>query len=153
MDRDRLSLYWLKKSPLVYSQAKGQGPLRQATILITKARKNESKKQFLMESELASLQQFPTVEVHSTIVWEKGCNDHSGLVRWIFLGVYAIFASVTKVETCLPFVPLGTWHSPGDLPVPGIKFRSSALQTDSLPSEPRGKPKLRILNSKSTISS
>ena len=107
MDRDRLSLYWLKKSPLVYSQAEGQGPLRQAMILITKARKNKSKKQFLMESELASsLQQFPTVEVHSTTAWEKRCNDHSGLVRWIFLGVYAIFASVTKVETCLPFVPL-----------------------------------------------
>ena len=29
--------------------------------------------------------------------------------------------------------------SPGDLPDPGIKPRSPALQTDSLPSEPPGK--------------
>ena len=31
--------------------------------------------------------------------------------------------------------------SPGDLPNPGIKPRSPALQTDSLPAEPPGKPK------------
>ena len=30
--------------------------------------------------------------------------------------------------------------SPGDLPDPGIEPRSSALQADSLPSEPSGKP-------------
>ena len=30
--------------------------------------------------------------------------------------------------------------SPGDLPDPGIKPRSPALQVDSLPSEPPGKP-------------
>ena len=30
--------------------------------------------------------------------------------------------------------------SPGDLPNPGIKPRSPALQTDALPSEPPGKP-------------
>ena len=32
--------------------------------------------------------------------------------------------------------------SPGDLPYLGIKPRSPALQADSLPSEPPGKPKL-----------
>ena len=31
--------------------------------------------------------------------------------------------------------------SPGDLPNTGIKPRSPALQTDSLPAEPQGKPK------------
>ena len=31
--------------------------------------------------------------------------------------------------------------SPGDLPEPGIKPRSPALQADILPSEPPGKPK------------
>ena len=31
--------------------------------------------------------------------------------------------------------------SPGDLPNPGIKRRSLALQVDSLPAEPQGKPK------------
>ena len=30
--------------------------------------------------------------------------------------------------------------SPGDLPNPGIKLGSPALQADSLPSEPPGKP-------------
>ena len=30
--------------------------------------------------------------------------------------------------------------SPGDIPDPGIKPRSPALQTDALPSEPPGKP-------------
>ena len=31
--------------------------------------------------------------------------------------------------------------SPGDLPNPGIELRSPALQADSLPVEPQGKPK------------
>ena len=35
-----------------------------------------------------------------------------------------------------------TFLSPGDLPNPGIKPRSPALQTDALPSEPPGKPYL-----------
>ena len=30
--------------------------------------------------------------------------------------------------------------SPGDLPNPGIEPRSPALQADSLPAEPQGKP-------------
>ena len=30
--------------------------------------------------------------------------------------------------------------SPGDLPAPGIKPRTPALQADALPSEPPGKP-------------
>ena len=32
-------------------------------------------------------------------------------------------------------------NTPGDLPNPGIKPRSPALQVDSLPAEPQGKPK------------
>ena len=32
--------------------------------------------------------------------------------------------------------------SPGDLPDPGMKPRSPALQADSLPSEPLGKPRI-----------
>jgi len=35
--------------------------------------------------------------------------------------------------------------SPGDLPNPGIKPRSPALQADSLPSEPPGKPLKHLL--------
>ena len=33
-----------------------------------------------------------------------------------------------------------SFHSPGDLLGPGIKSRSPALQEDSLPAEPPGKP-------------
>ena len=38
--------------------------------------------------------------------------------------------------------------SPGDLPNPGIEPRSPALQADSLPSEPPGKPRIRLLKVK-----
>ena len=36
------------------------------------------------------------------------------------------------------------FHSPGDLPDPGIKPRSPTLQADALPSEPLGKPQSQI---------
>ena len=39
----------------------------------------------------------------------------------------------------LPFPP------PGNLPNPGIKARTPALQADSLPSEPPGKPEANII--------
>ena len=39
-----------------------------------------------------------------------------------------------KYWSGLPF------HSPGDLPNPGIKPQSPTLQADALPSEPPGKP-------------
>ena len=38
--------------------------------------------------------------------------------------------------------------SPEDLPDPGIKHATPALQVDSLPSEPPGKPFLSILTAK-----
>ena len=41
--------------------------------------------------------------------------------------------------------------SPGDLPNPGIKPRSSALQTDSLPSELSGKPSIEMLYSRTLL--
>ena len=37
--------------------------------------------------------------------------------------------------------------SPGDLPDPGIKPRSPALQADTLPSEPPGKPIMDVKDS------
>ena len=36
--------------------------------------------------------------------------------------------------------PVGVFSYPGDLPNPGIEPRSPALQTDSFPAEPQGKP-------------
>ena len=45
--RDKLSFYELNKGTLVYSQAEGQGPPRQISmIVITEATKSKSKKQF-----------------------------------------------------------------------------------------------------------
>ena len=41
--------------------------------------------------------------------------------------------------------------SPGDLPNPGIKPRSPALQADSLPAEPPGKPKNTRMSSLSLL--
>ena len=41
--------------------------------------------------------------------------------------------------------------SPGDLPDPGIEPRSPSLQTDSLPSEPPGKPFVYISHFKKSI--
>ena len=38
--------------------------------------------------------------------------------------------------------------SPGDLPDPGIEPGSLALQADSLPSEPPGKPKVSVIDLK-----
>ena len=35
--------------------------------------------------------------------------------------------------------------SPGDLPNPGIELRSPALQVDSLPAEPQGKPSYKTI--------
>ena len=41
--------------------------------------------------------------------------------------------------------------SPGDLPNPGIKPRSPALQVDFLPAEPQGKPKITGVGSLSLL--
>jgi len=46
--------------------------------------------------------------------------------------VHRIFQA--RISVWLPF------PSPGDLPDPGIEFRSPALQADALLSEPPGKP-------------
>ena len=41
--------------------------------------------------------------------------------------------------------------SPGDLPNPGTELRSPALQADSLPTEPQGKPKSTRVGSLSLL--
>ena len=47
-----------------------------------------------------------------------------------------------KYQSQLPF------PSPGDLPDPGIKLRSPALQADSLPCEPPGKNENQSIKNK-----
>ena len=53
---------------------------------------------------------------------------------WLFVTPWTII-SKPEYWSRYPF------PSPGDLPNPGIKPRSPALQADSLPAEPQGKPK------------
>ena len=59
MGRVKLSLYELNKGTLVYSQAEGQGPLRQAIMYDcnNKCNGNQVKETSNMESELASFLQ------------------------------------------------------------------------------------------------
>ena len=40
------------------------------------------------------------------------------------------------------------FSSPGDLPNPGIEPKSPALQADSLPSDPPGKPSIKYVKDK-----
>ena len=47
------------------------------------------------------------------------------------------------VHGILPARILDPFPSPGYLPSPGIEARSPALQADSLPAEPQGKPRVR----------
>ena len=49
-------------------------------------------------------------------------------------GLYSPWNSPGQNTECVAF------PAPGDLPNPGIKLRSPALQTDSLPAEPLGRP-------------
>ena len=59
-------------------------------------------------------------------LWPRGLEPARLLCPWIFQA---------RILEWLPF-PL-----PGDLPNPGIEPMSPALQEDSLPAEPSGKPK------------
>ena len=64
-------------------------------------------------------------------------------------------AKVKVTQSCLTVTPLEfsrpeywsgePFPSPGDLPKPAIEPRSPALQADSLPAEPQGKPDTGIL--------
>ena len=74
----------------------------------------------------------------------------SGLISLQSKGLSRVFSNTTAVAQQAPlsmeFSRQEYWSeepfpSPGDLPHPGSKPRSPALQTDSLPSELPGKPK------------
>ena len=71
-----------------------------------------------------------SIEVLFTQLCLTLCNP------WIVACQAPLSMELSRQEYCsgLPF------PSPGDLPKPGIKFRSPTLQEDSLPSEPLGKP-------------
>ena len=71
---------------------------------------------------------------------------------WLFATPWAV-ACLAPLSTEffrqeLEWLPL---LSPGDLPNPGIEPGSPSLQTDSLPSEPPGKPIIMLINYKSLL--
>ena len=48
-------------------------------------------------------------------------------------------------KTLVIEIAMFLFPSPGDFPNPGMKARSPALQADSLPAEPQGKPCFKFL--------
>ena len=76
-------------------------------------------------------------------------------VKWKSLSRVRLFATPWTIQS-LEFSRPEYWSgwpfsSPGDLPNPGIKPRSPALQVDSLPAELLGKPKNTGLDSLSVL--
>ena len=66
---------------------------------------------------------------------EKGKSTHSSVLAW------RIPWTVQSMKFFRPeYFSRQPFLSPGDLPSPGIEPRSSALQAESLPAEPQGKP-------------
>ena len=66
------------------------------------------------------------------------------IVKWKSLSCVWLFANPMDYTVHGIFqarIPEWPFPSPGDLPTPGIKPRSPALQAGSLPPEPQGKPK------------
>ena len=71
------------------------------------------------------------------------------LVKWKSLSCVRLFATPWTIQS-MEFSRPEHWSgwpfpSPGDLPNPGMEPRSPALQVDSLPAEPQGKPGLMSL--------
>ena len=69
-------------------------------------------------------------------------NESVSQSRWLFVTPWTV---AHQAPLSVEFSGQEYWNelpfpSPGDLPEPGIKPGSPALQTDSLPSEPPGKP-------------
>ena len=92
--------------------------------------------------------------LHSKDHWSSSYSPNlQRRKNWVWRGVLCAVLSVQSCLTlCNPARLLCPWGfsrqeywsglpcpSPGDLPSPGIEPRSSALQVDSLPSEPPGK--------------
>ena len=102
----------------------------------------------------------PSIRVFSNesalhIRWPKYWSFTLGWTGWIsLLSHVQFFATPWTVALQAPlsmgFSRQEYWSglpfpSPGDLPDPGIKPRSSALQAEFLPSEPSGKPHLALI--------
>ena len=86
--------------------------------------------------------------IHFQVLDKSPLSDHrrgspsSNSHVWLLVTLWTI---ACQVPVSVGFSRQEYWSglpfpSPGDLPDPGIKPRSPALQADSLPSEPSGKP-------------
>ena len=77
-----------------------------------------------------------------TILPQYTCNNKNKSNNWDLLQLIVFLRSLSHVQIS-PGQNTGgqLFHSPGDLPNPGIESRSLTLQADFLPAEPQGKPK------------
>ena len=77
-------------------------------------------------------------------VWATRVKSKSIQWKWKLLSQVQLFATPWTTQS-MEFSRSEHWSgqpfpSPGDIPNPGIEPRSPALQADSLPDEPQGKP-------------
>ena len=75
------------------------------------------------------------------ISYNAMCVSHSVVSNSAILWTVACQASLSMKFSRQEYWSVLTFPSPGDLSNPGIDLGSPALQADSLPSEPPGKPK------------
>ena len=120
--RDKLSLSWAKALQFT---VKHRAEFSRQAIEYDYNNKNKSKKQFQTWSQnwLPPCNNFPLSKPIPQSCgkreWQPFC-----LVRWIFLGLSTIFASVSSVEICLLFDPLleSVYFTPVDLET--LNFKS-----------------------------
>ena len=120
--RDKLSLSWAKALQFT---VKHRAEFSRQAIEYDYNNKNKSKKQFQTWSQnwLPPCNNFPLSKpIPQTCgkrEWQPFC-----LVRWIFLGLSTIFASVSSIEICLLFDPLleSVYFTPVDLET--LNFKS-----------------------------
>ena len=79
------------------------------------------------------------VTIRSDIVSESVSRSvmSDSTTPWTVAHQFPLSVEFSRQEYCGGLL----FPSPGNLPDPGIKPRSPALQADSLPSEPSGKPR------------
>ena len=112
-----------------------------------------------LSTEITIQKGFVQGSYHQQGLWDSACLSfrspaqgkmrskdwaHLGLWKWKSLSRVWFFATprtIQSMESSRPEYWSGQpFPSPGDLPNPGIKPRSPALQADSLPAELPGKP-------------
>ena len=130
--RDKLSLSWAKALQFT---VKHRAEFSRQAIEYDYNNKNKSKKQFQTWSQnwLPPCNNFPLSKPIPQSCgkreWQPFC-----LVRWIFLGLSTIFASVSSIEICLLFDPLleSVYFTPVDLETLNFKSMRQDLRLRNL---------------------